>query len=120
MKPRFSERCITGGTRATGYWAELNVTALRGGSRAELDYTHDITDSKSFAPELRAIHARRDESCRDWLQAHAFNPAKCLLAKMCHHRLSGRRCSWQNSMFKFDHSKRGRLKLIEMEASVLF
>ena len=30
-----------------------------------------------------------------------------MLAKM-NHRLSGRKCGWQNSLFKFDHSKATR------------
>ena len=71
----------------------------------EINYTHDVTDTVSFAPELRLIHQRRDQACCDWLQEHAFHPAKCLLIKMAH-RLSARRTGWQHSIFKFDHSVR--------------
>ena len=48
----------------------------------EIDYTHDVTDCPAFRHELKAIHERRDESCREWLQGHAFGAAKTLLAKM--------------------------------------
>eukprot|EP00966_Prymnesium_polylepis_P063874 1481556-Prymnesium_polylepis.1 len=51
-------------------WADLCVSALRGpsGDAAEIDYTHDFTDSIAFKQELKAIHRRRDEVCRDWLR----------------------------------------------------
>ena len=87
-------------------WVELCVSALAGrNGEADIDYTHDITDCIGFRAELKRIHARRDESCREWLQANAFRLEKQMLAKMAH-RISGRRCGWQNSMFKFDHSAR--------------
>eukprot|EP00966_Prymnesium_polylepis_P199172 4615075-Prymnesium_polylepis.1 len=82
-------------------WADLCVYALRGGvidAAAEMDYTHDITDSLAFKGELKAIHRRRDEVCRDWLRDRALRPAKQLLAK-CTARMSLRRCGWANSMF---------------------
>ena len=74
-------------------WADLCVSALRGhvGDAAEMDYTHDITDSLAFKQELKAIHRRRDEVSRDWLRARALRPAKQLLAK-CTARMSLRRC----------------------------
>ena len=89
-------------------WAELVMTALAGsknGSSSEVNYIHDVTDTLSFAPELRLIHQRRDQACCDWLAQHAYHPAKCLLVKMAH-RLSGRRTGWQHSIFKYDHSVR--------------
>ena len=58
-------------------WAELVMTALAGsrdGQQNEINYTHDVTDTLSFAPELRLIHQRRDQACCDWLQEHAFHP----------------------------------------------
>ena len=88
-------------------WADLAVSMLKGkeGDALSMDYTHDITDSVAFAPELRAIHARRDEQCREHLEGHAFATGKCLLAKMAN-RTSNRKAFWCNSLFKFDHSVR--------------
>ena len=87
-------------------WADLSVSGLAGKRGSdEINYTHDITDSLAFGPELKAIHARRDEQCRDYLATHAFRPAKLALIKYSH-RVSGRRCAWINSMLKFDHSAR--------------
>ena len=88
-------------------WADLCVSALNGehGNPLSMDRTSEITDSKAFRLELAAIHERRDEACRDYLQTHAFRVQKQLLAKVSH-RLSGRKMGWQNSLFKFDHSKR--------------
>ena len=87
-------------------WADLSVSGLAGKRGTDdINYTHDITDSMAFRLELNAIHARRDEQCRDYLATHAYRPAKLALIKYSH-RVSDRRCAWINSMLKFDHSAR--------------
>ena len=64
-------------------WADLAVSMLKGkeGDASSMDLTHDITDSIAFAPELRAIHARRDEQCREHLEGHAFASGKIVPAR---------------------------------------
>ena len=72
-------------------WADLSVSGLAGKRGTDdINYTHDITDSMAFRLELNAIHARRDEQCRDYLATHAYRPAKLALIKYSH-RVSDRR-----------------------------
>ena len=89
-------------------WAELCVSALKGSEGgSQIDYTMDVRDCVAFMEALKEIHRRRDESCRTWLEDNAFRPEKMMLVKMAH-RVSGRRCQWQNQLMKFDFSARDK------------
>ena len=75
-------------------WAELCMSALASDrlndENRQTNHVSEVTESVHFKPELKAIHARRDEECRAHLEQTAFRPEKMYMAKMAH-RLSDRR-----------------------------
>jgi hypothetical protein len=66
------------GRREPSNWAALCVNALAPevGIEDSVDHRPEITQAPSFRHELKAIHERRDERCRGWLETHAFDPCK--------------------------------------------
>ena len=86
-------------------WAELCISALAAQREGEIDYTCDVRDCVAFRSALKEIHRQRDEECKEHLEQHAFRIEKQMLLKMAQRR-SNRKLSWENSLWKFDHSAR--------------